>query len=190
MNNFLDPNILRNHLVFISLFIAAFEFTKDIIISKPKSFFMIGYEDKKLQISPDYEKHILSRNKSPLYASLDWFKENSAINTKDIEIFNRIKIKRNEAVHEMMALIQNGPTVEFEQSFTDLINLLNKIEKWWFSEIELAISIDLDANSIDLDEVLPGSVLTIQILNEVAMGNEEERNRIFEEYLKQTTHAE
>lgn len=179
--NFLDPNILKNHLIFLSLFIAAFELTKDIIISKPKDFFMIGFEDGEWITSPNYKTAVLCRNKSPLYASLDWFKEQSAITQDDINLFTKIKNSRNEAVHEILAVIGNGPTEKFKQDFTNLINLLTKIERWWFAEIELPLT-DLDPNNVDLDGVMPGSVLTIKMLEEVAYGDEEKRKEYFDEF--------
>ena len=187
MANFLDPKILRNHLVFISLYIAAFEFLKDIIISRPRDFFSLGFEELGEKISPDYQTKVLSRNPSPLYASLDWFKEFSAIDQTDIEIFDNIKKKRNDAVHEMMALIQRGPSGEYESSFLSLVNLLEKIEKWWFAEFEFPLMDELHNKDINVNDVLPGAVLTINMLYEVALGDEEKRNNIYDEFIKQAS---
>ncbi|WP_319542653.1 hypothetical protein [uncultured Pseudodesulfovibrio sp.] len=187
MKNILNPEILHKNLILLSIFIATYEFSKDIIITRPKDLFITGFDDAEITISPDYKKHVLSRNKSPLYASLDWFKEQSAIDQNDIQIFEEIKNTRNEAVHEMMTIIKNGPSKKFEQALKNLTTLLYKIEKWWFVEIEFPIIADRYPTITDPKEAFPGTMLLVKIIQEIALGDENERNRIYEEFIKKTS---
>jgi len=93
---FLHPETLKGNLIHIALFISAFEMFKDIIIEKPKTFFSTGFNQDGLIISDNYKIEVSSKSKSPLYASLLWFKDIGVIEEKDIKIFNDIKKHRNE----------------------------------------------------------------------------------------------
>ncbi len=77
--NFLNPAILRNHLISASIYIASFEALKDAVIGRTRDFFWNGFDQAGDRIDPKYGHDVLSRNKSTVYASLDWLKEMGAI---------------------------------------------------------------------------------------------------------------
>jgi len=111
MEEFLSPAIMRKRLISASIYIAACE---------------------------SYKKEVLSRNKSAVYASLDWFKERQAINGDDLAKFEQIKLCRNDLSHELFSLIgSRGLPKHFETRFHELVELLHKIDIWWVMNIEI-----------------------------------------------------
>jgi len=64
--------------------------------------------------------------------------------------------------------------------FVCLINLLCKIEKWWFINFEYPLSMDdYDDHPIDFDEVMTPSQWQLKLLLDIALGNEPEENFYF-----------
>lgn len=179
--SFLNPEILKANLIKSSLYIAAFEMLKDSIIDHPKTLFTDGYEDG-LIVDENYKSKILSRNKSPLYASLDWFKEMETIKQADIEVFNNLKEYRNKLSHEMASSIFKGiDDEEFTKLFSELIILYEQIEKWWVINFELAIEPEINIKNVD--DVYSGSILMLKLMLDVAFSGEEESWKYYNEYM-------
>ena len=55
--------------------------------------------------------------------------------------------------------------------FDVLVSLLRKIEVWWVVDLELATNPEYDGEDVDEAEIIPGAVLSLQMLIEVAAGN-------------------
>jgi len=127
--NFLNPKTLRSNLIVASVFLSAFEILKDCIIERPKEMFLTGFDENGLIINKDYNSKVLSLNKSPTYASLEWLKIHDAINQKDIEAFTKIKKCRNELAHELPNFITEGIKNDPTPNFQSIVDLLGKIER-------------------------------------------------------------
>ena len=84
---FLNPEILRTNLIVASLFITAFEMLKDSIIERIRDFFSHGFNEDGWIVSEDYKAKVLSLNRSPLYASLEWLKGMNIIDDQDLQKF-------------------------------------------------------------------------------------------------------
>ena len=132
---FLHPETLRGNLISISLFISAFEMFKGCVIERPKTFFTNGFDENGFIVSEGYKTEVLSKTKSPLQASLLWFKKMGAINSADIKVFDAIRKHRNEVTHELMEFLSNVNRNLDVSQFENLVDLLSKIEKWWVVEI-------------------------------------------------------
>lgn len=171
---FLHPETLKGNLVAVSLFITSFEMFKDAVLQKPKTFFSNGYDKNGPIVGEEYKNEVLTKSKSPLYASLLWFKEMGAIDDGDIKKFNRIRQHRNELTHEIMEYLSNVNKNLDTSIFQNLIQLLSKIEKWWFVNFELAINPDIAEKDVNLDEVIPGPIWSLQLMLDIALGNEPE----------------
>jgi hypothetical protein len=102
---FLNPDALRTNLIVASLYITAFEMLKESIIERPREFFSEGYDKNGIIVGEKYNQEVLSLNKSPLYASLFWFKDMNAIDNNDIKIFDKIRKCRNDITHEIVNYI-------------------------------------------------------------------------------------
>jgi hypothetical protein len=169
----LDPEILRDRLISASLYITAFEVLKDSIIARIRSFYATGFDEDGDHVDERYKTDVLSRNKSPLYASLDWLIENDVIDEGDMQCFEKIKLARNVIAHELSGLVLGGKDINHVERFHDLVALLKKIEVWWVVNFEIPVNPDFDGEDIDTEQIVPGPVLMIKMMLEVISGNYE-----------------
>lgn len=176
----LHPETLKTHIITASIFSMAFEMLKSSIIEKIESFFTNGFDQDGPCISPAYKDKILSLNRSPVYASLKWLKDMGAIDDVDLEKFERIKRHRNTLAHEMLAFVSSEADFDVEEAFDEIVGLLRKIEIWWFEYFEMAIDPESYPEDIDLNQVTPGPVWSLQMLIDVALGPEEEAQKYYD----------
>lgn len=181
---FLNPEILRTNLIVASLFITAFEMLKDSIIGRIREFFTDGFNENGWIVNKNYKTKVLRLNKSPLYASLEWLKGMNVIDDQDIEEFNKIKNCRNEIAHEIANFISKGPKIDPLPLFSNMIDLLHKIEKWWILNVEIPTNPDFDGQEIDEDGIVPGQIMTLRLLADIALGSEEESKFYYREFIK------
>ena len=181
---FLNPEILRTNLIVASLFITAFEMLKDSIIGRIREFFTDGFNENGWIVNENYKTKVLSLNRSPLYASLEWLKGMNVIDDQDIEEFNKIKNCRNEIAHEIANFISKGPKIDPLPLFSNMIELLHKIEKWWILNVEIPTNPDFDGQEIDEEQIVPGQIMTIRLLADIALGSEEESKFYYREFIK------
>jgi hypothetical protein len=169
---FLHPETLRANLLAISLFVAAFEKFKECVIEKPEAFFCDGFNKNGFIISERYKTEVLPRSKSPLHASLLWFKEMGAIDDSDIQAFDEIKSHRNEVIHELMDFLVDANRNFDPAKFKALVDLFGKIEKWWLINFEMAIDPEFLPDGATPEDVIPGVLMSLQLMLDIASGNE------------------
>ncbi len=183
---FLNPDVVRPRLIGASIFIAVFESLKDAIVDRLRDFFWTGFDESGDKIDPKYQSDVLVRNRSPVYASLDWLKEMNAINDADILAFERVKTCRNALAHNLFSVLgSEGLPPDFEQCFTELVALLRKIEVWWITNVEIPTNPDYDGQEINEDGIIPGRLLTLQVLCDIVLGDEESSRFYYNEFCKQ-----
>lgn len=170
---FLDPDIVRPSLFLATMFITAFEILQDSIVDDLRGFYTTGFDENGLIVDSEYKSRVLSKNRSPLYASLQWLRENDAINDEDLANFERLKKTRNLLAHELFGVVSGQVESSHEAQFDVLVALLRKIGVWWVVNVEMPINPDFDEQEIDEEGIVPGAVLTLQMLIEVASGNTE-----------------
>lgn len=187
---FLHPKTLRNNLIAISLFITAFEMFKDRVIEKPESFFTNGFKEDSSIVDEQYKTEVLALSKSKLYASLLWFKKLEAIEETDIAIFDAIRQHRNEITHEPIEFLASSKRNFDASKFHDLITLLAKIEKWWFINFELSIDPDMLPEGATPDEVVFGPIWSLQLMLDIAQGNEPEEGYYFNAFKQAKSNSE
>ena len=179
----LHPETLKTNIITASIFSMAFEMLKSSIIEKIESFFTNGFDKKGMIVSPEYKEKVLSLNRSPLYASLKWLQDMHAIDDKDLEKFEHIKRCRNTLAHEMLTFASSGVDFDVAEAFEEMIGLLRKIEIWWFENLEMAIDPDAYPEDLDLEQVIPGPVWSLQMLIDVALGPEEEARKYYDHFV-------
>ena len=170
---FLNPDILRANLIGASTYVAAYELLRDTIIERIRDFYLIEADADGMTNDTEYRSDVLSMNRSPVYASLQWFKQSGAINDDDILAFERIKECRNTIAHEMDKILDGGLPPSFSDCFNELVSLLSKIERWWIVNIEIPITSDSVKGNINAADVIPGRILLIQMLFDIALGSED-----------------
>jgi len=184
---FLDPGITRFRLIAASIYIAAFEALKDAIVDRIRDFFSSGFDEASDKIDPKYQSNVLARNRSPVHASLDWLKEMNAIDEADVHAFDRVKACRNRLAHALFATLgYEGLPADFEQRFTELLALLRKIEVWWIVNVEVPTNPDYDGRDLDVDGIVPGRLMSIQLLCDIALGGKERSRFYFDEFRKRS----
>jgi hypothetical protein len=179
---FLNPDILRQNLILASLYIAYYEILKDSIIGRLKDFFAREWTKEGPMESETYKVKVLTRNKSSIYASLSWLIENKVIDKDDFESFEHIKKCRNELAHELAELINKGIELQHLEAFGKLIHLLNKIEVWWILNVEIPTNEDFADKQIDESHIIPGPIAMLQVLLDVALGDEERSKFYYQEF--------
>jgi len=175
--NFLNPEVFKDRLINISMYITIYEMLKDSIINRLKDFYamtLIGAKD--LEGEEEYRTKVLSRHKNHLYASISWLIENGVINEEDKENIEALKSYRNYLAHEMSNIVFNGEIKDLMQNFLCTYQLIHKIENWWIINFEMAINPDFaDANleDIDVNNIESGKKLMIDMTLSVLSGSEE-----------------
>jgi hypothetical protein len=170
---FLDPEVVRPSLFMATMFITTFEILKNSIVDRIRDFYLIGWSEEGNTVSPDYAAKVLSRNKSAVYASLSWLMENQAINESDLVTFEQLKKTRNLLAHRLFDVVTGQAKSPHEAQFTVLVELLRKIEVWWVVNLEIPINPDYADEEIDEAGIVPGAILSLQMLLQVASGNTE-----------------
>ncbi|MCK9177739.1 MAG: hypothetical protein M0P93_01875 [Candidatus Cloacimonetes bacterium] len=183
---FLNPDEIKPYLLFCSLFLTSYEILKGIIIDRPIVFFS-DWSDlpDPIKVS-DYEENVLSLDEKqrPLQASINWHQQNNIIDADDIQIFNRITKYRNTIAHRLLKHCVDNPIDDIGHIFNDIVNLIYKIEKWWIINYELEINPIENVEEIDYDKILPGAIITIQILVDIALGEKEESEHYYKKYIE------
>jgi len=179
----LHPETLKRNIITASIFSMAFEMLKSSIIEKIEGFFTNRFEENRPIVSLEYKEKVLSLNRSPLYASLKWLQDMHAIDDKDLERFEHIKKCRNTLAHEMLIFASSGVDFDVAEVFEEMVGLLRKIEIWWFENLEMAIAPDAYPEDLDLNQVIPGPVWSLQMLIDVALGPEEEARKYYDHFV-------
>lgn len=170
---FLDPDVVRPSLFLATTFVTTFEILKNCAVDRIKDFYSNGFDQAGPIVSPDYQQKVVSRNKSILYASLDWLKEYEVIDDHDLETFEQLKKTRNQLAHQLFDVVTGQVESDHQAQFEILVELLRKIEVWWVINVELATNPDYDDQEIDKEGIVPGAILSLQMLIQVATGNTE-----------------
>jgi len=170
---FLDPDVVRPSLFLATMFITTFEILKSSIIDHVRNFYVDGWGENGLIIGSEYQSKVASRNKSVLYASLEWLQEHEVIDNKDLEKFEQLRKVRNLLAHQLFEVVTGQVESKHETQFEELVKLLRKIEVWWVVNLEIPTNPGFDGQEIDEKGIVPGAVLSLQMLIEVASGNTE-----------------
>jgi len=182
MEDFLNPGLMRDRLISAALYIAAFESVKDSIIQHLRSFYCIDFPPTKAPCE-EYIRSVLSRSDSPLYASLHWFTDNGAIDKNDISEFEKVKQCRNQLSHNLYKILgSRGLPENFAELFQVLISLQHKIDHWWVVNVEIPIDPEHCNKEYDPEQVIPGSTMAMQMLLDIALGDEETARSYLQQY--------
>ena len=182
---FLKPENLRANLIISSLFITSYEILKDSIITRIRNFYTNGFNEKGWIVDKEYQTEVKKLNKSLLYASLEWLKNMKIIDDNDIEAFNEIKKCRNQLAHEIVNFIAGGSSINPLPLFPKMINLLDKIEKWWILNVEIELNPNLNDKEIDEKGIVPGPIIMLRVLMDIALGNEKESSFYYNGFKEQ-----
>ncbi|WP_353141024.1 DUF4145 domain-containing protein [Acinetobacter pragensis] len=174
---FLNPEIFRDRLINISMYITIYEMLKDSIINRIKDFYImpvIEFDD--FEGKEKYKSEVLSKSKNHLYASIAWLVESHVIDENDKNTIEILKDYRNYLAHEMSNVIFNGDVNELNEKFLLAYILIIKIENWWITNFEIPINSDfqdINLENMDLENIQSGKKLMIDMALSVISGNDD-----------------
>lgn len=177
MNNieFLDSNKLRNNLLRIALFVAAFESFSSFIHEQLKFFYIHGTKDK-IDFPIRYKEKVHKKYKKEkgktdyFYEDLSWFLDNKAISEQEFQFLLQIRELRGKFVHEMSTCIYNGISKELKDKHIELIRLYQKINDWWVKNIEISINSSF-LTDIENTNVKNLEIVFLELLEKIAIEN-------------------
>lgn len=106
---------------------------------------------------------------------MKWFIELGAITEDDFELYQKIRKRRNEIIHELLKNLENGFNETDVELFGNLLSLYRKIDKWWINEVEIPISADDNPNDYNSDEVMGFEAAVLSAISRILLGNQGER---------------
>lgn len=176
---FLDPNTVRTKFVAMGLFMVAHEMLVHSLIDLPVSLLSTKWaSDGGWQQSEQYRRKILARDpkgkSDALRGSLAWLCEMEAIDEADVAAVRQFTDARNVIAHQLRDIIGGDAMPDFAGLFPQLVELVAKIDRWWVINVDIATDPELDGQEIHEDGVTPGSILILQTLGRVALGEDEE----------------
>lgn len=173
-SNILDENVLKTNVNFVALFLLNFECLKDYIVSQVRDFYNDIYIENGELIckeSEEYKNKVRILDRQIDNASLKWFIEAGAVSEEDYEVYQKIRVRRNDMTHEFLKNLNNGFSEGDVLLFSSLLELYQKIDIWWINEIEVPTSAEEIPENYDKDGVCGGQAMLLSIINDIVLGN-------------------
>lgn len=186
-NNILNKDVLKFNINFAALFVLNFECLKDYIITQPRTFYSdVLIKDGELccEETEEYKKEVRSLEKNIENASLRWFMNTDAITEEDYNLYQELRERRNDITHELLKNLNNGFNETDAKLYVKLLELYQKIDKWWINEIEIPISGEVLPDEYDSEQVLGGQAMILSIINDIIFDNNKERYKNLLDELK------
>ena len=173
--NILDENILKYNVSFAAIFVLNYECLKDYIINQVRDFYSDnGKWDGDNYISEEtakYKKEVRALDKNIENASLKWFLQLDVITVDDFDKYQVIRKRRNDITHKLLKNLNDGFTENDNKLFGDMLEIYNKIDKWWINEIEILITENDIPEDYDRNEVCGAQAMILSIINSMVLGN-------------------
>ena len=165
---FLNPESLKGNLIAASLFLAAYESLCASVIDQIRGFYTHGFDEHGPIVDDAYGVKVLSRDKSPLRASLLWLKERDVVTEDDMAAFDDIRLHRNELAHNLPEFIMTAGKDINLRLLDRICELVTKIDRWWILEVEIPTDPDFDGEGVDTDGVLSMRMVFLQMMIQIA----------------------
>lgn len=188
--DFLNPEIVRGKLISAGLFLMAHEMLIDTLKSHLLSFFADRWDADGPETSADYRSEVLALDPKgkddALRGSIAWFRKMGAIDEVDEAAIKAVTDARNRLAHEMTSMISGAQTSHHIECFPTLVGLVHKIEKWWIINVEIETDPDFAGQGIDEDGIVTGPSMMMQMLSQIALGDDDDAWWYLQEFIKQT----
>ena len=187
--NILDEDKLKLNVNFAARFVLNFECLKDYIVSQIRNLYLdsIHFEEGKIiyKESKQYKEQVRTLDKNIENASLKWFIQEGAITQDDFEIYQKIRKRRNDIIHEFLKNLDEGFSDNDGMLFNKMLTIYAKIDKWWINEIEIPTSVEEVSADYDRDDVCGGQAIVLSIINSIILENKgNEYKEVFAQIMK------
>ncbi|NYE18098.1 hypothetical protein [Microbacterium immunditiarum] len=151
----LSSSTMRNALTRAGALLTGYELVKTSIVDDVRAFFTVGFDTGHLQ--DRYESEVLGldtkrHNGKPnaLVASLTWLQQEGALSTSQVEVFESVRIHRNEIAHELARFLIDPQYDVRADLLVQLYEIMLALDRFW-GPIHIGANPDFDNR--DLDEV-------------------------------------
>jgi hypothetical protein len=183
----LNPSELRSSLILVALYVLAFESFRDGAIDHVHSLYWCGVDENGHKYDEgEYRAKILSRHRSEFQACLLWYQEVGALTADDLASIDTLRQIRNRLVHELPALLGTTGLAPDLSTFQELLRIFRKLEVWNVLNLELEVDDEWRNKDIPEDEIVPGRILMMQMLLDVALGDEEKAWSYYNHMVRKT----
>lgn len=70
--------------------------------------------------------------------------------------------------------------------FSEMVSLLDKIERWWIVNVEITTDPQFDGQEIDEEGIIPGPIIGLRLMMDIALGSEEDSRKYLDEFMRRT----
>ena len=175
----LNPDVVRQRLMLVGLFMVAHEFLVGCIRDRPLYFFADRFKRSGDPIrSKKYEEEVLALDPKgkcdPMRGGSEWLRRMNVIDETDEIAIREVTEARNKLAHELGDALLGEGMPNLSELFPKLLSLIKKIEGWWILNVEVPANPDFDAKEVDEGSVTSGPEIAMNVLWDIAMGKEEE----------------
>jgi hypothetical protein len=152
---FFDPKRLRQNLLFGALYLATFEMLKIIIIGDLIRLFCFGdYDQDGNPLRTDrYRAELVKlgfkQHRDEYRAACLWLKDMEAVDDEEYAKLLEIRAHRNQIAHELPTVLLDAKLEVNVELLVKARNFINKLDRWWFENYEMAINPAYEGQTIE-----------------------------------------
>lgn len=121
----------------------------------------------------------------PVRGSIVWLRRMGAIDDHDEKTLRELTEERNRLAHELRNVVDGSHQHDFTNLFPKLVALVEKIDRWWVVNVEIETDQDLSGTEVNEEEVVLGSLMLLQLLAEVALGEDDKTWALYKHFMKE-----
>lgn len=131
-----EPVLIRRELILAGQFLAAFELLMGSVVGQLRASFYTGETPpaERAEKEREYAAAVLSLDKSSLWASCLWLKNQGVLADDDIARIDRIRRHRNNIAHRLPALLFTKTWFVPVDEFRGIAELVSKVDMWWLAQ--------------------------------------------------------
>ncbi len=190
MEKFLNPDLLKQHLLAGGIYLAAYEIFKSSLVGRPRDFYRSGWENGKESFSPGYQTNVIALDQRHIYrASALWWQKKGVLTDADMALAASIREHRDEIAHDIPRFLGTSEGFIRLDLLESIFTLLSKIDQWWIREVEIPTISDFDNRELtneDLAGVVSSNMIFLSLMIPIAFGDDSLLRSLYEEWEKRT----
>jgi hypothetical protein len=158
----LTPAAIRSTMAFAALYQMTGEMIRHAVLDEVKQFFATGFADGQwITDTEQYQTNALVRDKSAFTASPLWLVDINALTIEQAENLSGINAHRNDLTLELIKYLVDPDANPDVELFSEAVTILRSLRRFW-TGVEADIGTFDEFDDLDLDEVMPLSVVVLQ----------------------------
>lgn len=177
----LHPEFVKSRVLSAGIFLIAYELLVEALTVPLHDFFSTEWtSDRGWRESAAYVKEVRGRDPKrkddALRGSIEWLFEHKVIALEDRSEIQSLARARNIYAHRLPKVLTGSEELDFESLYPRIRELILKVERWWAmsDELEIVSLSDTPEGEANLDEIMPGRVLILDVLAQTALGNDDD----------------